>query len=173
MRPWSHQLPSHGLADLCRFAAGLAIAEAHGWAGLDAVAATRAHEGRRFFLADRVVHWAVPLLLSAERTDLAKVMLDMADQMRLATIEASGEGLHQPGHDPYGPAREPTNLADRLQTLWGGWFWIGLDADTGAITYGDIARRWSSLAVAHPGSAALWLALSHRARETSQISPRS
>lgn len=161
-RKWSHRLPGDGLPDLCRFAAGLAAAEATGWETDDAVVATRAHEDRRFLLADRMIHWAVPLLLAARLDAAAESVLEVGDAMRLAPVETAGEGLSLPGHDVYGPADEPVAMAERPTTLWGGWLWIGEDKPT-ARGYEQAAKRWQTLAAAHPGTAALWLALARRA----------
>ena len=164
-RRWSHELPSHGLADLCRFAAGLAEVEAASWENADPIVATRAHEDRRFFLSDRLIHWAVPVLLA---TGLDPVpALDVGDRLRLAPAEGVGEGLQLPGHDAYGPADEPRGLQERRTTLWGGWV-PSPDVDVAGF-YGSAADTWLELAERHPGTAGLWSALAARAATTSRL----
>lgn len=165
-RRWSHEFPTAGLADLCRFAAGLATVEAAAWTDRDAIVATRAHEDRRFLFGDRIVHWAAPALIAAG-TD-ASFLLDLGDRMRPAPPESTGEGLVLPGHDLYGPADEPVGLEDRLLSLWGGAA-PGIEVDDVAGHYDSAADRWHKLADRHTGTAALWSALAHRAEITRDL----
>ena len=163
-RRWSYELPGHGLAHLCRFAAGLADVEAAAWADRDPIIATRAAEDRRFLFGDRIVHWAVPVLVAAD-TDPG-FLLRLGDRMRPAPAESVGEGLLLPGHDIYGPADEPTTLDVRLASLWGGWPpGYGEANDAGGL-YERAVATWVELAATHPGTEAMWTALADRARKT-------
>jgi hypothetical protein len=166
-RRWSYELPDHGLAHLCRLAAGLADVEAAAWADRDPIIATRAAEDRRFLFGDRIVHWAVPVLVAAD-SDVS-ILLTLGDRMRPAPAESVGEGLLLPGHDIYGPADEPTPLDARLASLWGGWP-PGHTRDGDPVAhYARAAATWAGLATTHPGTEAMWTALAVRARKTKEL----
>lgn len=166
-RRWSHELPGHGLAQLCRFAAGLADVEAAAWADRDPIIATRAAEDRRFLFGDRIVHWAVPVLVATGAD--ASFLLTLGDRMRPAPAESVGEGLLLPGHDIYGPADEPATPDARLASLWGGWPPGYEQKDDPVGFYLRAAAIWAELAAKHPGTEAMWLALSHRAEKTTAL----
>ncbi len=169
-RRWSYELPGHGLTHLCRFAAGLADVEATAWADRDPIIATRAAEDRRFLFGDRIVHWAVPVLVAAGAD--ATFLLTLGDRMRPAPAESVGEGLLLPGHDIYGPADEPTALDARMASLWGGWPpGYGQDKEPVAL-YERAASTCSELAATHPGTEAMWTALAHRAATTGDLARR-
>ncbi|NNF63388.1 MAG: hypothetical protein HKN07_03940 [Acidimicrobiia bacterium] len=193
--PWTYSLRSHGLGELCRFAAGLALVEADGWRTDHPQLATRAYEDRRFLLSDRLLHWAVPWLdmvgrCSTPHRELAHgardQLLDLADVLRPAPLLVEGkEGLHLPGEDSFG------SLADSgLGVLGCGVLLLratvrSLTADPGrtrsltdddladpefretfAVLFDVAAGRWKALAGRHEGSAQLWLDLGERANAT-------
>ncbi|HDH03041.1 MAG TPA: hypothetical protein ENH15_02195, partial [Actinobacteria bacterium] len=108
---WAHSLPDHTLASLSRFAAGLATAEADAWDDEDPSVATRALSDRRFLLGDRIVHWAIPWLISLgvaepasgpETLAVVERLLDLGDRHRPATALTRSEGLFPPGCDSIG-----------------------------------------------------------------------
>ncbi len=193
---WGYQPDGGDLADLARFAAGLAGAEADAWERDDPVVATRAYEARRFLVGDRIVAWAVPWLDIAgrcypeerDRAHAARAtLLDLADRLRPAPDLAGGEGAHAPGEDGYGPISPEVPLASWLRSLWSGAVLLdrtlvsmrgtadlaALLADDGfrgdlATVYEITAARWRRLAAEHPGSAALWRDLGERADRTAR-----
>lgn len=165
-RRWSHEFPTVGLSDLCRFAAGLAGVEAAAWADRDPIVATRAHEDRRFLFGDRIVHWAVPALMAADVD--ASFLLELGERMRPAPAASKGEGLVLPGHDLYGPADEPVELEDRLGTLWGGAV-PNPDVENVADHYERAGALWRELADRFPGTTALWQSLAVRADLTAAL----
>lgn len=129
-RYWGYEFGSRDLADLARFGAGLARAEADAWERDEPHIATRAYADRRFLLGDRLLHWAVPWLDAAARChpaerDLAEparfALLDLGDRLRPAPILSEGqEGLFPPGEDSYGPLDPPAPLAEWLLSVWSG-----------------------------------------------------
>lgn len=181
---WGHTLDGHGLDALARFAAGLANAEAEAWRFDQPDIATRAFEERRFLVADRILHWAVPWLdTMGRRHPPVRVdagadrdgLLDLAESMRPAPRLTGSEGVYPAGEDAYGPVRVDVPLSRWLASLWSGALLPhgderprdGSRDDALAAHYGAEAMRWHRLAAAHPGSAALWLDLGERAARTS------
>ncbi len=177
---WGHQLPGNDLSSLASFAAGLARAEADGWETGARDIATRAYEARRFLLADRVVHWAVPWLDAVGRshdthrqTALADrdVLLALADEARVAPPIPGPEGIRVDGEDSYGPIDHPTpDLPGWKRSLWSGVIVLKSDPPSElAGFFEDAANRWTQLATDHPGSAQLWIDLSQRAKRSSRL----
>lgn len=129
-RWWGHGFASTDLASLCRFGAALATAEGDAWEDGDHPTATRALADRRFFLGDRILHWAVPYLDSAARCygfergpgDSARLaLLELGERLRPApALTLSSEGLTPPGEDAYGPLRSPVETAELLLSVWSG-----------------------------------------------------
>jgi hypothetical protein len=148
-REWGHQLVGHDLGSLALFAAALASTEAGAWDDGTLDVATRAYEARRFLLSDRIIHWAVPWLLSSGAVDDADFLLDLGDEMRVAPALAGREGLVVEGEDAFGPL-------DQSDGIWSGWVGSSTQPD-------DIHGFWTKLAEQHPGSAQLWLDLAARA----------
>lgn len=191
---WSYRLERGDLADLARFAGGLAEAEAAGWAGDDPVMATRAYADRRFLVSDRIAPWAVPWsdLVGRCHPDLRQaghrlrdLLLAVSDDLRVAPWLSGDEGLAPPGEDSYGP--RPPRLPDDLAVLGCGTviFAATLTSMGGSgeemsgervleqVAPSDLvalfeitAGRWEALAAAHPGSARLWHDLAWRAGYT-------
>ena len=125
---WGYPLGDGDFADLSRFAAALALAEADAWADDRPHVATRAYEDRRFLVADRLIHWAIPWLDAVGRShpgsqaaaeDARDRLLLMGDEMRVAPELATGEGRHPPGHDAYGPL-EWGAVEHGIDSLWSG-----------------------------------------------------
>nr|NIR37404.1 hypothetical protein [Actinomycetota bacterium]NIU19631.1 hypothetical protein [Actinomycetota bacterium] len=90
----------------------------------------RAYTDRRHLLADRVVHWAVPLLLALEvnrrpPTKALGSLLDIANTMSVAPAHARGEGVHAPGEDGFGPLPGEQVDVDYLRSLWSGAVLVG------------------------------------------------
>ncbi|MDJ0925043.1 MAG: hypothetical protein QNJ77_10815 [Acidimicrobiia bacterium] len=177
-RRWSYPLENCDLADLTRFAAALARAEAEAWAAGDGVVATQAFEERRYLAADRIVPWAVPWLLAvaeyfpgehrgAEST--AQELLGFGERHRLAPVLSGTEGLNPPGHDGYGPADAPNRLPDRIGSLWGGLVLMSSRPDDLEARYTAAAIAWRDLAGRYPGAARYWLDLASRADLTAKI----
>ena len=175
---WSHQLPGNDLSSLASFAAGLATAEADGWETGTRDIATRAYEARRFLLADRIVHWAVPWLETVglgheihRKIALADrdILLALADEARVAPLIPGREGIHVDGEDSYGPTSPGANLSDWERSLWSGAIVMKSGSRLGlAGLFEDAAKRWAKFASDHPGSAQLWLDLSQRAARSSE-----
>lgn len=166
---WFHRLPDHTLAALARFAAGLARAEADGWENDDRSVATRALSDRRFLLGDRIIHWAIPWVVSFGSLDLesgpeavaiVERLLAIGDHHRVAPALAGSEGLVPPGHDSIGP------LQDELDTTTAlcGWFFGAGVVEASA--FEAAASLWDDLATRHPGTAQLWLDYGERARRS-------
>ena len=164
---WFHRLPDHGLASLARLAAGMANAEAEAWEKDDPSVATRAHSERRFLAGDRIIHWAVPWVVSFGSLDLesgpeavavVEHLLAIGDRHRLAPALTGTEGLFPPGHDSIGPLQE---VLDTTTVLCGWFFGPGV---VEASAFEAAASLWSDLAERHPGTARLWLDYSERAR---------
>lgn len=178
-REWGHQLPENDLSSLASFAAGLAVAEADGWETGARDIATRAYEARRFLLADRIVHWAVPWLDTvghgyaihrrAAHAD-RDVLLALADEARVAPLIPGHEGIHVDGEDSYGPIDHLVQvLADWSRSLWSGGIVLNADSPSElAELFRNAAKRWAELANQHHGSAQLWMDLSQRAMRSSR-----
>ena len=195
---WQHRFDGHGLDELARFAAGLASLEAERWDIDDAVAATAAHEARRFLLGDRMIHWAVPWAdmagrchhpVRAEAHRLRDLLLDLGDRMRIAPLLTGDEGLYPPGEDSIGPLLGGT--LDRVGRLPTGVVLFG--ATLSSLTAGAVAEptpsiteltpahredlamlhtvaaaRWVQTARRHPGTARLWRDLALRCDHTAE-----
>lgn len=197
-RRWGHHMSDAGLAELARFAAGLAQIESESWEVGDAVTATRAFEERRFLLGDRIVHWAVPWAdevdrshesLSLPASSIRDSLLDLADRMRVAPLLTGAEGLFPPGEDSIGPTSSPTPrrigmlasgavlTSKTMRSLTEG---AVRDAGPGiellspehrsrlATHYRASAYHWMSMSHDRPGSARLWRDLSVRASATAR-----
>ncbi len=126
---WGYMFTNYDLADVARFAAGLAQAESEAWADDEPHVATRAYEARRFLLADRLMHWAVPWLdavgrcypsLREEAHSSRDVLLALGDRHRPAPVLSGPEGLHAPGEDGFGPVTVDESLTERCLSLWSG-----------------------------------------------------
>lgn len=176
---WGHRLPGNDLSSLASFAAGLATAEAEGWETGARDIATRAYEARRFLLADRLVHWAVPWLDTVglghqihRKTALADrdILLALADEARVAPLIPGREGIHVDGEDSYGQTDPGSNLSEWERSLWSGAIVMKSDSQPDlAGLFEDAAKRWAEFASDHAGSAQLWLDLSQRAVRSSEI----
>jgi len=165
---WFHTLADHSLASLARFAAGLADAEAKAWAGKDPSVATRALADRRFLLGDRIVHWAVPWLVSfgvaepdsgPEAVAVVERLLALGDKHRPAPALTGSEGLFPPGCDSIGElpgGLDPTTLAN-------GWVWANPQTELGPEPFEAALALWSDMAEAHPGTEQLWRDMARRA----------
>lgn len=184
---WGHTLPGHGLDDLARFAAGLASAEAEAWRFDQPDVATRAFEERRFLLADRVLHWAVPWLDAMGRchpdvhddADAARRgLLDLAETMRAAPRLTGTEGVHPVGEDAYGPVALDVPISRWLDSVWSGSVLLAAtrrsmaEEESSAVPtlFEVAAAKWRRVADTYPGSAALWLDLGDRAARTATLS---
>ncbi len=161
-RLWGYPLGAGDLADLCRFGAALALAEADAWDADEPHIATRAYEDRRFLLGDRIVHWAVPCLDAAGAATARDALLDLGDRLRPAPRLTGREGSVPPGHDEYGPLAPEVPLDEMLGSLWSGL----VDGGADPRRYEEAAARWERLAEERPGTAALWHALAGRAAST-------
>ncbi len=165
---WAHSLPDHTLASLSRFAAGLATAEADAWDDEDPSVATRALSDRRFLLGDRIVHWAIPWLISLgvaepasgpETLAVVERLLDLGDRHRPAPALTRSEGLFPPGCDSIGEI--PSSLD--VTTFANGWLFADPRSEVGPEPFTAAARLWTELATAHPGTAQLWQDMATRA----------
>ncbi len=181
---WGHTLGGVRLADLATFASGLALAEAEAWDAGAPDLATRAHEARRFLLADRVIHWAVPWLDSigtyhpSERQAAVAerdLLLALGDTHRVAPAIPGREGLHLPGEDSFGPTEVREPLATWVTSLWSGMVHDEpFDSPRRlASEYAAAAASWSAVAALHPGSAELWTDLAQRAIVTAECLART
>jgi hypothetical protein len=155
---WSHRFRTGDLAEVCLFAAGLAVAEAEAWDADDPVIATRAHEDRRFVAADRIAWWAVPWAFE-HAPEIADVLLELGERLRLAPALVGTEGLVAPGHDTLGPLDDVP-----LDSVLSGAVLAGREP-TQAF-YREASDRWKSLAESWPGTAQMWLDLEARARRS-------
>jgi len=168
---WGYTLGGGDLADLCRFGAALALAEAEAWASNDPALAARAYADRRFLLGDRLIHWAVPWLTAAAEThdgalDSRADLLELGDLHRPAPRLSGAEGLHPPGEDSFG--KQEVSLSIALSTLAGGVVLFGGAGSASVSHYRTATRRWMQLAADHPGTEALWADLARRARVTAE-----
>lgn len=199
-RRWGYQVTDADLGDLSRFAAALATTEAEAWLDGDRPLATRAFEERRFLVADRILPWLVPWFQAVGRCfpetrvtasrDLGK-LLALGERRRYAPALTGHEGIVLPGHDGYGPADQPLELHDRIESLWGGMvvFDRSLRSLTGnphvtrrtrlprdpeldgalADWYEVAAVRWERLAEQYPGTSRYWSDLAVRCRATAAL----
>lgn len=168
---WGFEITTGDLAEVSRFGAGLAAAEARAWDADEPHVATRAYADRRFLLGDRLVHWAVPWLSSVtdaypELADKAvatsRGLLLMGDSMRPAPALTASEGLVIPGHDSYGLlAPEPPGGG-----LLSGMVVLAPHRANLEEAYGEAEQRWVRLAGGHPGTARLWTDLAARTSTT-------
>ena len=117
-------------------------------------------------------------------------ILSIGEEMRLAPGFGAGEGLHLPGEDALGPMDLDVPLRDFLASMWSGLVFTaatvrsmglgdggrvlpsGAFDDAGivselAMLYEISAARWRGFAERHPGTSALWDAMSARAVRTS------
>lgn len=184
---WEHSLEGHDLAALGHFAAALAQTEAEDWKSGTGVVATRAYEARRFLIGERIIHWAVPWLDTVgrcypEHRDRAlpdrDFLLDLGDEMRVASLVPGREGLVLEGEDSFGPLGAGEDRVLDVRSLWSGH--VVLDVTVGrlekggsptrdlALLYGVAAHRWQLMARTHPGSAQIWVDLATRARATGE-----
>lgn len=184
---WEYSFTDRGLSDVARFAAGLAEAEAGAWRDDAPHIATRAYSDRRFLVADRLLHWAVPWLdaVAGAYSDLASAarrdeegMLLIGDHHRGAPATTGIEGLYPAGEDSIGPVERSVALDAWLGSLWSGSVLLekrlaafsilgdGGGNAPGTAFYRAAAGRWRDLADQHPGSARLWTDLSARASAT-------
>ena len=137
---WEHQLADHSLGAIAAFAASLAATEGDAWDDGHLDIATRAYEARRFLLADRVIHWAVPWLLAAGETEKSQFLLDLGDVMRVAPVLPGREGLILEGEDSYGPLQQ-------RGSIWSGWV-EGFEKDPPD----ELQDFWSDLGTRHAGA---------------------
>ncbi len=126
---WGFDVGAGDLAALARFAAGLAATEADAWRDDAPDVALRAYEARRFLLADRILHWAVPWLDAAGRchpearmvTHRARdELLALGEEHRAAPRLTGTEGVYPPGEDAYGPVEIPALPGRWLDSVWSG-----------------------------------------------------
>jgi hypothetical protein len=176
-RAWSHRVDTPTLPALLEFGAALCIAEAEAWEAGDRVTATKALEDRRFLLGDRVLHWAVPWLVTVGSTQadwapeaMAAVesLLELGDTHRVAPALAELEGLVPPGHDSLGPL--PEGLV--TEYVGGGWLFQDPQTQVGSEPYEAAAALWEQMAEGHPGSERLWRDLAARARRSAELLTR-
>lgn len=129
MRTWSYEPAALDLADLARFASGLAQAEAEAWRADKPHIATQAYEERRFLMGDRILHWSVPWLAMVGRwypteADLAhetrRRLLELGDVHRPAPALSGTEGLVVPGFDGFGPIDAGVSLPRLARSVWSG-----------------------------------------------------
>lgn len=171
---WMHALPDGSLASLARFAAGLAEAEAKAWERNDPSVATRALADRRFLLGDRIIHWAVPWLVSLgvaepqstpETLAVVERLLALGDLHRPAPLLTGSEGLFPPGCDSLGEL--PDGL-DRT-TFANGWVFADPSTEFGPEPLEAAVTLWSDLADRHPGTEQLWRDMAARATAASAL----
>jgi hypothetical protein len=173
---WNHDLPEGDLGSLALFAAGLAGAESEAWVSGSADVATAAYEERRFLLADRIIHWAVPWLESVrvhhpDYHDMAEAdlnfLLHLGDDMRVAPLLPGKEGILVEGDDSYGPVGVGHDHHHWHLSLWSGAVVMHIHETAHlARYYAETALRWEAIAMTHTGSAQLWTDLAIRAMTT-------
>lgn len=183
---WGYELEGPDLRSLALFAAALARAEAEGWQTGTGDVATRAYEARRFLLADRILHWAVPWLDAAARwfprfSDSARAdrdfLLDLGDDMRVAPIMPGSEGLVVEGEDSYGRIGRIGDRDRWVSSLWSGYLmlWAEWDSISDAgrqgpspkARLGDLAG--DELAVLYEVAANRWTELAERHPGSAQM----
>lgn len=129
MQAWGYPSGALDLADLARFASGLARAESEAWLADEPHIATRAYADRRFLLGDRILHWSVPWLAMVGRwhaaeADLAdetrRRLLELGDLHRPAPTLSGTEGLVVPGYDGFGPLEAGVGLPHLALSVWSG-----------------------------------------------------
>jgi hypothetical protein len=160
---WSYRFATGDLAEVCLFAAGLAVAEAEAWNDDDPIIATRAHEDRRFVAGDRVVWWAVPWALEANPA-VAEMLLELGESLRVAPALVGTEGLVVPGHDTLGPIEPDRPLDDWLATVLSGAVLHGRPPTVDI--YRTAESMWTEMTWRWPGTAQIWIDLAARAART-------
>lgn len=185
-----YQLEDETLSSLAGFAAELAESEGRHWENGDADLATRAFEGRRFLVGDRIIHWAVPWLDAVGRCYPGfrepahadrDFLLEVADEMRVDPMIPGREGLVIEGEDAFGRIELVDEMNRWLSSLWSGHLilgatWASLRSEGSepsleelALLYEAAASRWLGVADRHPGSAQIWVDLAARASRTSEL----
>ena len=177
---WGHSLAGHGLDDLALFAAGLAQAEAEAWRDDRPDVAVQAFEERRFLLADRILHWAVPWLGTMGRCypdvredahGFRDGLLQLADVMRPAPRLTGAEGLHPVGQDGFGPVALDVSLSRWLDSLWSGSLLLqatvssvtGIERSSRSLDAADLTPRHAhDLATLFEVNATRWYGLAGR-----------
>ena len=168
---WSYLFTTGDLAEVCLFAAGLAVAEADAWDDDDPIIATRAHEDRRFVAGDRVVWWAVPWALEAN-PDVAGKLLELGESLRVAPALVGTEGLVVPGHDTLGPLEPDRPLDEWLATVLSGVVLNGRPPTVDM--YRRAESRWNEMVTQWPGPSQIWMDLAARAaRSAALVAPTS
>lgn len=177
---WGFTIIRADLVELSRFAGALAATEADAWRAGNGILATRAYADRRFLFSDRILPWAVPWLMSLADSvrSVASVaratrdeMLELGEHHRVSP-QRSGEGLHPPGHDGYGPIASPLPARDRVRSLWGGLARVdparvaNRAPELLAAEYVQAVTVWEALRDRCPGSAGYWHDLAMRAHRT-------
>lgn len=128
-RRWGYEPSRCDLADLARFAAGLAQAEAEAWRDDRPHVATQAYADRRFLAGDRIMHWSVPWLdavgrafpkLGSTANETSSILLEIGDRLRPAPGLGGSEGLVLPGSDSFGPLEVESGLEELIGSLWSG-----------------------------------------------------
>jgi hypothetical protein len=163
---WSYRFATGDLAEVCLFAAGLAVAEADAWDDDDPIIATRAHEDRRFVAGDRVVWWAVPWALEANPT-VAGMLLEFGESLRVAPALVGTEGLVVPGHDTLGPIDPDRPLDQWLATVLSGAVLHGRPPTVDI--YRTAESMWKEMTMQWPGTAQIWIDLAARAARTAAV----
>ena len=172
-RGWMYSLPDNTLAELARFAGGLAQAEASAWERDDPSVATRALSDRRFLFGDRIVHWAVPWALAhsdatahgtatADGKALTARLLTLGEHHRPAPEMSGGEGLHPPGTDSIGPIAQGAEAC----SLLAGWVLTEPTRARNRDQFVTASATWKELAETYPGTARLWMDMSARAQRS-------
>ncbi len=160
---WSYRFVRGDLAEVCLFVAGLAVAEAEAWDDDDPVIATRAHEDRRFVAGDRIVWWAVPWALEVN-PDVAEMLLQLGESLRVAPALVGTEGLVVPGHDTLGPLEPDRSFDEWLATILSGVVLHGRRPTVDV--YRTAGAGWTAMATQWPGTAQIWIDLAARAART-------
>ncbi len=182
-----YRLAEFSLPSLAGFAGHLAESEGRHWRDGDADLATRAYETRRFLIADRIIHWAVPWLDAVGRCypgfrEAAHgdrdFLLEVGDEMRVEPLLPGREGLVVDGEDTFGRTEPVDEVSQWLRSLWSGH--LMLEATWASLRHGETeptveeltllyeaaASRWRGVAERHPGSAQIWTDLAARAELT-------
>ena len=184
---WGHRLDDHTVVAISLFAGGLAAAEADAWADDVPDVAARAATERRFLVADRLIHWAVPWLYTRPDDSIVHRVLSrlnaLSDPLRIAPLVSGNEGITAPGEDRYGPLPPPLSPVGSLligdvipyevvsKERSGSAIDELSDEETVLIRHhlDGAATRWNSLIRTWPGSAALWTDLERRARDSVSV----
>ena len=174
---WGFTPATGSLAEVVRFAGGLALAESEARRDGESDVALAAFVERRRLVGDRLVHWAVPWLLAASSGEgdgagvAARLLLEVADALRPAPAVGGTEGLFPPGEDSYGPVEFEAPIDELLVSVWSGLAAAepGQLPDRDADDYEAAAPAWRHLAAAYEGTARLWLDLAGRAERTARL----